>query len=332
MIKDGIVLVGSEGHIGKCVQYGLTKLGCEFKTHDLAISPVPMFPESYPPSYKDMIRDAKLVLSCMPYYENLNLAKNCVELDIPYADLGGSVPVSKAIAGLGGKTFTDLGLAPGWANIIAEQLIHHHHRIPAEVEMMVGGLPLHRDDWGPLEYCFTWSKAGLINEYLDDCLILREGEIETVEGMSGLRGVWSEHLGDLEAFYTSGGAAHSCKEMEDLGVINCSYSTIRYPGHRDLMKWLLDRLPHKLVAGMIDSPDEPCDIVIVKVRVDERCVEILVEHGGKFSAMQRATAFPFLSAALHMDGMVDGVKLGYRHIPFEDFNKTLEELGLRPNA
>ena len=46
-------------------------------------------------------------------------------------------------------------------------------------------------------------------------------------------------LGVLEAFYTSGGAAHSVSSMQDRGVKNCYYKTLRYQGHRDAMRFLM---------------------------------------------------------------------------------------------
>ena len=44
---------------------------------------------------------------------------------------------------------------------------------------------------------------------------------------------------ELEAFYTSGGASHSIPSMKERGVNNCCYKTIRYKGHRDMVRLLI---------------------------------------------------------------------------------------------
>lgn len=51
---------------------------------------------------------------------------------------------------------------------------------------------------------------------------------------------------DFEAFYTSGGVGTLIDtlvgEDKTVGESNIAYKTIRYPGHRDLMKFLLQDL------------------------------------------------------------------------------------------
>ena len=68
-----------------------------------------------------------LVISSLPYHLNVALAELCIKERIPYCDIGGSVPVSKQIndlaANKGATVFTDLGLAPGWANILAQEAL-----------------------------------------------------------------------------------------------------------------------------------------------------------------------------------------------------------------
>ena len=66
-----------------------------------------------------------LIISSLPYYVTLPVAQAAIKSNILYCDLGGSVPTSKKINELATKdkatVFTDLGLAPGWANIMAEE-------------------------------------------------------------------------------------------------------------------------------------------------------------------------------------------------------------------
>ena len=169
----------------------------------------------------------------------------CIENGIRYCDLGGRVDVSAEINELAktatAPVFTDLGLAPGWVNIVAEQ---GYKRVydATDVRMMVGGIPLNRPR-GPLKYFMTWSMDGLLNEYRDDCEILVNGEIKTVSGLSQVEVVDPEWSGcvALEAFCTSGGAAHTIKSMQKRNVKNCVYKTLRWIGHHELIYFLMNK-------------------------------------------------------------------------------------------
>ena len=80
-----------------------------------------------------------LVISALPYHLNFSLAKPCIKKKIPYCDLGGSVPVSNEINELAARhkatVFTDLGLAPGWANVMAEEALLEMPTAPHTIKM-----------------------------------------------------------------------------------------------------------------------------------------------------------------------------------------------------
>ena len=219
------------------------------------------------------------------------------------------------------------------------------------VEMMVGGLPNYLvSNKNPLRYAVTWSVDGLINEYRDDCIILEDGEIKTVKGMDGLIGVDTDSLGKLEAFYTSGGASHSVYSMKERGVKNCSYKTLRYMGHGTLVKFLIrdcglsDDVLSKIFVEGCGFADQDDVIVIAKVHKDNKtwAEEKLISSDDRFTAMQKATAFPISSvASLMAKGALEGDRderrdyhtqypkvLSYQDIPFDDFKKNLSVLGL----
>ena len=306
-----------------------------------------------------------VVISSMPYHQLWPVAKACIDRGIRYCDLGGRVDVSEKINKYGTTNaskpiFTDLGLAPGWVNIVAESMVGHPVSNPDRVELMVGGLPSKRMSktnslfdgvaaWNPLNYMVTWSVDGLINEYRDDCLVLKNGETETVKGMSGLLPVTSI-LGDLEAFYTSGGASHTIESMKKRGVKNCSYRTLRYPGHRDLIRWLIndiglpDDVLNEIFVKGCNLPEDYRDLVIVKCDVykDDNTMsfEKVVYGDNRFTAMQKATAYPISSvAALMGEGVFDDrvqqnrggnvklpIILGYSDVTYSAFNDKLGSL------
>ena len=363
------------GRMGICIAYGMHHLG--YKVHCVDRLPNEYKLKGLVPGgkftlieknseIKKLLSKEKpdIVISSMPYHQLWPVAKACIDLNIRYCDLGGRVDVSKKINDYGlskncRPIFTDLGLAPGWVNIVGESMVKYPFENPDKVELMVGGLPakqMHNDNtafdgvngWNPLNYIITWSIDGLINEYRDDCLILKHGETKTVKGMSGLLKVKSV-LGDLEAFYTSGGASHTLESMKNKGVKNCAYRTLRYPGHRDLVRWLINdaQLSDEALADIFSKgcnlPDEK-DLVIVKVDIykGEKSLsfEKVVNADDRFSAMQKSTAFSICSVAAEMGkGVYDdrvlenrsGNKslsnvLGYSDVNYECFNNNLNEL------
>jgi saccharopine dehydrogenase-like NADP-dependent oxidoreductase len=276
------------------------------------------------------IKNADIVISAMPYHQNLVLARHCVKNKVRYCDLGGSVSVSEQINALG-RSFanttlmTDLGLAPGWVNIITENAVSEQS-VPDTVSMMVGGLPKTPNNY--LKYNCTWSYDGLINEYRDSCEILVNGMQTIVSGMDGLVSV-DTSIGELEAFYTSGGSSHTIDSMQRLGTKNCHYKTLRYKGHCEAIKFLMgecklsDRSLKKLFMRSCPPAE---DIVLVRVDVDGDVDERIIESTTRFSAMQQATAFPAASAADWIASKEMSGVLEYKDICYKHFNDRLEYL------
>ena len=297
-----------------------------------------------------------IVISSLPYYQTETVAKYCIDNGIRYCDLGGRVDVSENINKYAKEKatkpiFTDLGLAPGWVNILAEQGYSELHHTVENVKMMVGGIPAIKIN-PPLNYACTWSIDGLINEYKDDCKVLIDGFVDEKKGMDGLEEVKFDLLEneELEAFYTSGGASHSIPSMKERGVNNCCYKTIRYKGHRDMVSLLIrnSKLSKECLEDIFKSCENKTgDVVLLKVEVSGGHVtwkkEIIVGYDMQFSAMQKSTAFSISSVAkLMAEGFFDDRKvqnrggdvklpivLNYSDVPFDKFNKNMSDLGIK---
>ena len=301
-----------------------------------------------------------VVISSLPYHQTEEIAYWCIDNGFRYCDLGGRVDVSENINKYAEEkakvpVLTDLGLAPGWVNIMAEEGFRQLGEAD-DILMMVGGLPAKPTN-PPLNYEVTWSVDGLINEYIDDCEIIVNGEIRTAKGMDGLIEVKTKHIGTLEAFYTSGGAAHSIKSMKDRGVKNCAYRTLRYPGHRDAVKFLLKdaELTEECIRNIFEkgcvSGEDTKDVVVIASIVKAWPLSwknwIIIEGSndtGGFSAMQKCTAFPISSvAAMMADGILDSEArkqqhrdyytypssaLTYKDVPYQELGKRLTQLGV----
>ena len=287
----------------------------------------------------DHLRQCDTVISSLPYHQNIPLAKFCIDNQINYLDLGGSVSTSDSInryatQSQNDKTsvMTDLGLAPGWVNLIAESIyqeyVSEHNKPPTNIQLMVGGLPQHPTN--TLKYGCTWSYDGLLNEYRDNCMALINGERITVNGMDGYQFPIDSEIGPLEAFYTSGGAAHTVAIMQERGVLNCSYKTLRYPKHHQIVNFLINEsgLDNASIMDIFKKTCPPQkDLVIMKATVDHVQFEKIIQSDKKFSAMQKATAFPIASVAhIVTSSDLDAHVLKYDDIPYPQFNKWLNQL------
>jgi len=362
------VVVFGVGRMGTAISYAMKKLGYYVIGVDTHESGATNFRKHIKGEegifylcderdYKELLVDyhkPQAVISSLPYHQTQSLAEFCIDSGIRYCDLGGRVDVSHninqyAIQHAEKPVMTDLGLAPGWVNILAEQGCREIYDNVTDVEMMVGGLPSYlRSNLNPLRYGVTWSVDGLINEYRDDCLVLEDGKIKTVKGMDGLEQIETESLGKLEAFYTSGGASHSIHSMKTRGVKNCSYKTLRYIGHGAMVKFLIrdcaldDETLEKIFLNGCGIAEEDEVIIYAKVKAGDKTwkKERLIQSDCDFSAMQKATAFPISSvAAIMAEGKMEGDKeqhrdhwiqynksLSYADIPSDLFNDNLNEL------
>ena len=162
------------------------------------------------------------------------------------------------------------GLAPGFVGIVGAHLIDQFETCRS-CRMRVGALPQHPS--GLMGYSFNWSPEGVVNEYLNDCEVLEDGEIKWVSPME-----WREkiYIGgvELEAFTTSGGLGTMCQTYHGR-VPNIDYKTMRYPGHMELMNFFF----HELL--MRERRQEAGEILVhAKPPVDDDIVYIHVSAEG----------------------------------------------------
>ena len=105
--------------------------------------------------------------------------------------------------------------------------------------------------------------------------------------------------------------------MKDRGVTNCHYKTLRYKGHRDAVRFLIEdcKLSRECLDQVFKEGCKPKegdkDVVLIAAIVDawplrsSDWVTVRAEEGG-FSAMQRATAYPIACVASMMaEGLLD---------------------------
>jgi saccharopine dehydrogenase-like NADP-dependent oxidoreductase len=183
-------------------------------------------------------------LKKLPYHLATMAATQALEAGCHYFDLTEDVAATREIMRMaeGAKTafMPQCGLAPGFIGIVAHHLSKKFTKLH-EVKMRVGALPAFPTN--SLKYNLTWSVDGLINEYCHPCEAIRDGEIIEVLPLEGM-----EHFSldgtEYEAFNTSGGLGTLCETLKGK-VATLDYKTVRYPGHCDIMKMLLQELGMK---------------------------------------------------------------------------------------
>jgi lysine 6-dehydrogenase len=187
-----------------------------------------------------LMRESDAVMSAIPYYFNLDLAKLAVEAGTNFCDLGGNTEIvfqqkqlnDKAAAK--GKTIVpDCGLAPGMVNILSQYGIEQLDKVE-RVKIFVGGLPQHPEP--PLNYQIVYSLEGVLDYYTTLSWVVRDGKRAQVKALSEIEKVeFPSPVGALEAFHTAGGLSTMAWRYEGK-IPTMEYKTLRYPGHAHIME------------------------------------------------------------------------------------------------
>ena len=215
------------------------------------------------------------VISSLPYFCNPGVARVAREAGLHYFDLTEDVEVTRSVrataAGAATAFVPQCGLAPGFISIAANELISHFDELKS-VRMRVGALPQHPNNM--LKYSLTWSTDGLINEYGNSCHAIADGKAVESAPLEGLEEI--EIDGKLyEAFNTSGGLG-SLGETYGARCEQMNYKTIRYPGHCEQMRLLMNDLKlnqdRATLKRILENavPQTLQDVVIVFVAVSGR--------------------------------------------------------------
>lgn len=181
------------------------------------------------------------IISSLPYYCNVPIATVAAENNLHYFDLTEDVETTHAVTTLAKKSKSafvpQCGLAPGFISIVANDLMRHFQRLDT-VKMRVGALPTNISN--ALQYSLTWSTDGLINEYGNPCPAVENGKLINLQPLEGLEDISIDGL-KYEAFNTSGGIG-SLADTYAGKVKNLTYKTIRYPGHCEKIRFLMNDL------------------------------------------------------------------------------------------
>ncbi len=312
-----------------------------------------------PDAAVDLMRGHAAVLSCVVYKLNASLASAAIAAQTNFCDLGGNNDVVAEELELdadarraGINIIPDCGLAPGMVAVLVKHGAARFQNLE-EIHIRVGGLP--QDPKPPLNYQLVFSVEGLINEYIERARVIRGGRIVEVDSMTEIEALdFPAPFGTMEAFQTSGGTS-TLPETFFGKVRELDYKTIRFPGHCEKFKTMIDLglcsstpivvdranvVPRRVLGELLvrHLPHDEPDVVLVRAEFvgdGKRLAYDIIDYADPktgLSAMMRTTAFPASIVALMMArGQTEkkGALPQERCIPSELFMKELAARSIR---
>jgi lysine 6-dehydrogenase len=305
------------------------------------------------------LEGSNAAVSAISYNVNYAITLAAIEAGVPLCDLGGNMDVVRQQLQLNDEALRknitvvpNCGLAPGLAGILAVTGAKEFDELEA-IRMRVGGLPQHPRP--PLNYQIVFSAEGLINEYVENSEVIRNGARTSVPSMTELEEIsFPAPFGTLEAFHTSGGAS-MLPQMFEGRVKELDYKTIRYPGHCEKIRLLIDLgftdVEPMIFANIVKTRREffaellrnklnynDKDLVLLRVTITGRrqgCSATLAyelidyyDESTDMTAMMRTTAFPTSVIAQMLaqgDITAKGVLLPEQCVPGDLLIKRLEQ-------
>jgi saccharopine dehydrogenase-like NADP-dependent oxidoreductase len=213
------------------------------------------------------------VISSLPYFLNSYVAQAAKAQAAHYFDLTEDTSITavvKAIAADATTAFVpQCGLAPGFISIVANSLMQEFEECH-RAQLRVGALPQRSSH--SLHYSLTWSTDGLINEYGNPCHAIEKGTDVLVAPLEGLELIQMDGC-EYEAFNTSGGLG-SLGETYRGRVQYLNYKTLRYPGHCEKIRFLMNDLKlnenREILKQILEKalPKTYQDMVLVYVSIE----------------------------------------------------------------
>lgn len=310
-----------------------------------------------------LFQTVDVAISALPYRFNYKLATIAVQTGTHFIDLGGNNTIVENERRLFPKAkknhvtiIPDSGLAPGLVSILTRDIVDSFDTVDV-VKLRVGGLPRH--PVGPLNYQLVFSPYGLINEYVEDALVLDHGKILTKKSLTELETLrFPPPFGTMEAFLTSGGCSTLPYTYRN-NIKYLDYKTIRYPGHCQHIKALLDLgladetpiqvgkqriTPRDVFVSLLTNhvPTTGEDVVLLKAtgigtkngEKHRREYQIIdyYDQSSNMTAMMRMTGFPVaITGQMIEEGIIEqyGVFCPEEIIPPIPFIKELKKRGIK---
>lgn len=192
---------------------------------------------------KEVMSKGDVVVNALFYSFNEKVARTATEIGVHSVDLGGHIggatdavlELHEEAATKGITLIPDLGVAPGMINILAGHGVSKLEDVTS-IKLYVGGIPVEPE--GPLQYNIVFSLDGVLDHYTDTSHVVRNGQLQEIPSLTEIEPIHFDGFGELEAFHTSGGTSTLTKTFPDVETLE--YKTIRYTGHAEKFKVLVD--------------------------------------------------------------------------------------------
>ena len=209
-------------------------------------------------------------------------------VDLSFSEVTPDTLNKKAIDS-GAKVLWDVGIAPGFSNMLIIYASRFGGGI-SNAEIRVGGNPVERDEkWS---YMAPFSPNDVIAEYTRPARIIKSGKLTTLPALSDIHKINVKQAGVMESFLTDG-----LRSL--LGTISADEMTeytVRWPGH--IQRYIDERdanvLDHEQLIEDWKFDETRNEFTWMEVKVDcrngERMVWTVFDQGrDEDSSMARTT-------------------------------------------
>lgn len=220
------------------------KQGC---TKELSVDTFQLLP-GYEDQKDHVFVGADIILDCLPGSEAPRIGTIAKKYGAHYVNLTEYVAETDQLKSISKDADTGFilqtGLAPGFVNILAhflyQDFVQKYKKLQVEyIGMKVGALTEHAE--APHFYGFTWSPIGVATEYLKDAWVIDNFQRTSVSSLSEQCSLIIDGF-IYEENFTSGGAADLPEVFSGIAK-KLDYKTLRYPGHYDWIKSILNKVP-----------------------------------------------------------------------------------------
>jgi len=276
---------------------------------------------------EEIFKGKDVALCALLHRHSLPLLEIAVREGVHFVDLVGEGPLDRLTYDEEAKKkrvciISGLGVSPGITNICVGKGIHPLDEVERAM-IYVGGNPVQPKP--PLNYRIVYAVESLLDFYERKVPILKNGEIQEVEPLSGIESIsFPAPFSEMECFYTDGlnSLIYTMKgKVQD----ELAEKTIRYKGHAQQVKVLMESglfsrepiqvgdqqvVPRRVLEAVLDSEmklgDEE-DVTLLRIIVEGKregqsethIFEMIDPFDSEkgYTSMAKTTSFPASVAA-----------------------------------
>lgn len=191
-----------------------------------------------------LLKDADAVVVAAPNYVVPHVARMAIEMNCHFIDLCEEAAIFNEVVQMSQNATSNIvpqcGLAPGFVSWLVSDIIRDCGP-EAEIKVYVGALPKQKTN--RLGYGKIWGVDGLITEYTKACSAIIDGQKTSLKPLTEYEELTINGVA-YEAF-TTAGSLDGLIDQFDGKVKSLTFKTLRYTGHLDYIKFLLDDLDLK---------------------------------------------------------------------------------------